>query len=352
MAFNVDVFGKCAATGVGSVPFTDTAETIRTAVDGCPEIPYLPQQPKNSFLEDMCPQVLEGFPGVQVDKENHRVWVDTSCDCGNDIMALIESYESGQIDGFGISRERASGFFAVLDYLETSSPGRLPVLKGQLVGPATLGQGLLDQDGTAIIHNPVFGELVSQLLVVKARWLVQQMRNVADSVVLVYDEPSLSALGSAYFSLDHGKVESLLDAVIEPLARDGVAVGVHCCGNSDWSVFLDRTDVVSFDAFSYFEKMSVYSDAINRFYDRGGVLAWGIVPTLELTDDITEDMLVDKLDSNMNSLAQTGIDLDVVRSRAVVTPACGMGSLSIEKARRVAELTAGVAHRCKAMYFS
>jgi hypothetical protein len=54
----------------------------------------------------------------------------------------------------------------------------------------------------------------------------------------------------------------------------------------------------------------------------------------------------------MNELAEGGLDLDVVRRHAVVTPACGMGSLSEKKARRVAELTTAVAAECKDRYFS
>jgi len=348
----LETVGNCAATGVGSLPLTEIDDAVRVVLDGCPRIPYLPQLPRRSFLEDMCQQVAEGLPAIVVDIENKRTWVDTVADCNEDVTRFVEAYESGDVDAFAMSRERASGYFGMIEHLEKTLTEPLPVLKAQVVGPITFGLTVCDENGVGAVHNPVFGELVTQLVAMKARWLAKQMRQVARRRVIFYDEPSLSALGSAYFALERDRVGTLLDAVIDPLRDDNVTVGVHCCGNTDWPVLLERADVVSFDAFSYFDRMAVYGDELDSFYGRDGILAWGIVPTVELTDDVTAEGLADQLDASMHTIASGGIPLEIVRSHAVVTPACGMGTMSEADARRVTELTASVARIIRARYFS
>ncbi|MDC3911874.1 hypothetical protein KQE47_26455, partial [Raoultella planticola] len=41
---------------------------------------------------------------------------------------------------------------------------------------------------------------------------------------------------------------------------------------------------LSFDAYSYFDKLLLYSDELRRFLDAGKILAWGMVPTMEPED--------------------------------------------------------------------
>jgi len=351
MSVDVDVFGRCAATGIGSLPFTDIDRALELVLESCPAIPYLPQLPNRSFLEGMCQQVADGLPAAVVDADEQRIWVDTTAPCDEDVLRFAEAYETGDVDTFAFSQESASGFFAMLDHLEKTLTEPLPVLKGHLAGPITVGLAIHDENGAGILHNPVFGDLCVQIVKMKALWLAKQMRPLARHVVISCDEPALSALGSAYFPIDRDRASVLMDTVIEPLQDKGVAVAAHCCGNTDWSVFLERADIVSFDAYSYFEQIAMYSAELAAFYARGGVLAWGIVPTLELTDDMTAEGLAERLDSLMNTIADDGISLDAVRRQAVVTPACGLGPLDEASAVRAARLTTDIARILQTRYF-
>ena len=66
----------------------------------------------------------------------------------------------------------------------------------------------------------------------------------------------------------------MLDEVFAVIhIEDGLA-GVHCCGNTDWSLLLDsQVDIVSLDACSYMEQFSLYPVELKRFIGRGGVIA-------------------------------------------------------------------------------
>jgi len=42
--------------------------------------------------------------------------------------------------------------------------------------------------------------------------------------------------------------------------------GLHCCGNTNWSVLLDTTiDILSFDAYNYASSLSTHSGKVKSF---------------------------------------------------------------------------------------
>ena len=73
-----------------------------------------------------------------------------------------------------------------------------------------------------------------------------------------------------------------LNEVIDAIKLEGALSGIHCCGNTDWSLLTDtKVDIINFDAYEYSEKLALYSDSIESFIKRGGKIAWGIVPSSE-----------------------------------------------------------------------
>ncbi len=50
-----------AATGIGSVPFTDPRETVALILETLPQIPYWPQMVQLGFLEEMTAQSARGL---------------------------------------------------------------------------------------------------------------------------------------------------------------------------------------------------------------------------------------------------------------------------------------------------
>ena len=81
---------------------------------------------------------------------------------------------------------------------------------------------------------------------------------------------------------------------------------------------------------------------MKAFLKRGGVIAWGIVPNDEKVMDETVESLVRRLHAAISLLAEKGVPFDDMINAALITPSCGLRSLSIEAAERALELTAGV----------
>ncbi|MBW1991357.1 MAG: hypothetical protein JRI59_04445, partial [Deltaproteobacteria bacterium] len=72
--------------------------------------------------------------------------------------------------------------------------------------------------------------------------------------------------------------------------------------------------------------------------DRGGWLAWGLVPTGDELNRENENSLWARFQSQVQQAAAQGIDLHRLLSQALLTPACGLGYLTEEAATRALAL--------------
>jgi len=166
--------------------------------------------------------------------------------------------------------------------------------------------------------------------------------------ILFFDEPSLSSFGSAFSSLNREDVVHSLNECFD--AVKGLK-GVHCCGNTDWSVLLSTNlDILSFDAYGYLETLSLYPEELKSFLGRGGILAWGIVPTSEAIIKEEAESLVKRFKKGVETLSKKGVDQTLLQ-RAILTPSCGTASLPIPLAEKVCQLTAEVSRRLREKNF-
>jgi len=186
----------------------------------------------------------------------------------------------------------------------------------------------------------------------KCRWQIRKFKPFAEKVLCFIDEPILSAFGSStYVSVTRDNVVSLLTEMIEAVHSDGGIAGIHCCGNTEWSLLIDAgVDMVNFDAFGYGETILMYADAIKKHLERGGTLAWGIVPTSPKIREQSIEGLSQKLEALMDKLAAKGIDKKLIIDSAVLTPACGTGSLGPADSEQVFDTLSGLSVAMRKKY--
>jgi len=135
-------------TAIGSLPFTNVDEAIDRVFTACREVPFWPQLPKRSFLEDMYVQFLEQVPSVIIDEQRERVYVDTASTSG--IERFYEDVATHNLEAFRVSEAAAPGLYRLLERLpEIKNDVR--IIKGQLTGPFTIGLGLKDEKGQPVI---------------------------------------------------------------------------------------------------------------------------------------------------------------------------------------------------------
>jgi hypothetical protein len=176
----------------------------------------------------------------------------------------------------------------------------------------------------------------------KSRWQVQKFKPYAEDVICFIDEPILSAFGSStYVSVQRDDVVARLGEVIEAIHAEDALAGVRCCGNTEWSILVDAgADIISFDAYEHGETVALYPEHMERhLVERRNALAWGIVPTSEAVRDETAASLIERFERLVLHMGErTGVEVQVVREGAFITPSCGTGSMDLADAERVFEL--------------
>lgn len=335
------------ALSIGSTPHTDPAEAVRVVLNYFPEVPAWPQLPRRSFRENMLVQVSEGFPGVVVDEEEKKIFVDTTRDLTGDLEQLYRAYLEQDLDFAAIGDDHAAGFRPFLQSIAALPQPPLAV-KGQMVGPVCWGMSVTDQNGRPVLYNEVLADALAKHLALKAAWQVRELQKVSPNVILFLDDPYMASVGSAYFALGREQVRALVEEVLN--AIEGIK-GVHCCANTDWSLLLETPiDILSLDAYGYAENLALYPEAVDAFLARGGMIAWGIVPTSKDAWKETTESLVERLHAAMGLLVRKGIPFEKIVAASIITPSCGTGNLTPPLAERIFALTAEVSAEMRRRY--
>lgn len=325
-------------TGIGSFPFTDVDETIDLIFSTCRGIPFWPQLPKRSLLENMYNPFLEGVPCIVSDEGKNTIFMDTGRTDG--IEQFYEDIAADNTGAFAMSQRYVPGFYRFLDRLREIEED-IQFIKCQVTGPFSMGLGLKDENDKPIIYNFAFYDIIKKALHMKAKWMIKTIQAAYPGVdiIIFFDEPYMVSFGSAYISIPREEVISSLNEVLDGLpARRGI----HVCGNTDWSVpFQSDVDIVNYDAFSYLDTVFYFNEDLKEFLDRGGWIAPGVVPSSPEVMKETPDSVRDRAASFIGKIAAlTTPDTDSI----LFTTSCGLGSLTAGEARHAMELLKQLAY--------
>ncbi len=336
--------GKFLTTGIGSLPYLDAVKSVKDVLGGF-DIPFWPQLPKRGFKENMYVQFAHGLPSLVIDEKNRKIHIDTTKDLSEALGRLFEAYISEDYDTLGLAKDFAEGFYAFLDMAKGS---KADCIKGHVTGPVSFGLSVVDEKGKSIIYNDTLKEALVKLLEIKAAWQIDRLKGVSENIIIFIDEPYLTSFGSSFVSIERQDVLLMLDALIDKIHSKGALSGIHCCGNTDWSLLAETgVDIINFDAYSYAEGLSLYPNELTGFLKRGGALAWGIVPTSESALKETGEGLFDRLSSEINKLQKKNIPRDLLISHSLLTPSCGMGTLSRDLSESIIKKLSVVARLAK-----
>ena len=348
---------KFLSTAIGSMPFEDPDCAVGVSLASM-DAPIWPQLPKLGLQEQMEVQYSENVPCAVVEYEKNRMYFKTDVDYSEKFAEFYEAYmaasdpDSGTKDfsSMAISEKYSKGIYALLKTLKAK--GKMPWLKVQSTGPITFALSITDENKRAMYYNEEFRDVITKAVCMKSRWQIQQFKPFAENIICFIDEPILSAFGSStYVSVKREDVVSILSEVIEAVHAEGAIAGIHCCGNTEWSILVDAgVDIVNFDAFEYGDTIAIYADSVKRHLEKGGVLAWGVVPTSEKIREQSAESLEKQLEKVMDNLASKGIAKNLIIDQAMITPSCGTGSLAVSDAEKVFSLMAELTKRMKAKY--
>jgi len=340
MSIPYEINPNCRATGIGSMPHLDTIEAVDFVLENFTDLPFWPQLPRRDFRESFYAQFSEHVPGVYLDDVEKRIFVQLDDDWLESAEKFYASFLEEDPAPFAPSEEYVSGFYEMLRRGPLTGAW---AVKGQVTGPISFGLQVTDQNRRPSFYHEMMQDVIIKNVLRQAQWQEAQLRTLHTRTIISVDEPFLSMFGSAYASLSREEVIGALEEIFSGLQG---LTATHCCANTDWSLLLETSvDILSFDAYEYSENLALYPDALRRFLNRGGMLAWGIIPnTGPAAEEITLEGAWESLDRALRLFERKGFDRRELLPRSFITPACGTGTMTValaEKAMRLAvELSA------------
>ncbi|WP_344951248.1 methionine synthase [Sphaerisporangium flaviroseum] len=309
-----------SATGVGSHPGDDPAETLRMVLGELPDLPYLPELPARGVGADMVGRTAS-------------LLVDLS----------VEVQPSGWrfSDRPGRDAGRARDHLARdLDALEELAQGYEGPFKIQVCGPWTLAGSIELRYGDKTLADPgAVRDLTESLAEGLAQHVAGVRARVPGAQVLVQlDEPGLPGVlaGSVPTASGFGR----LDAVEAPIAADRLRAVlpadtftlVHCCAPEVPFRVLSTAGVsaISLDA-SLLRRKS--EDRIGEAIEAGTAFFLGVVPGTE-----TRLRDIGEIAKPVAGLwRRLGFDPARLAGQVVLTPSCGLAGASPAYARAALE---------------
>ncbi len=319
-----------ATTLIGSLPCKSPKEAVDKVLGGHVECPSWPQLPIRGNCESMYLQTGEHLPGIYM--RDDKIIVDLgNYDPTEAYMAILGE----DVDYFAAMEDHHAGLYEFL----SRDLSQYKAIKGQVTGPISEGLLVEDSTGRPVIYDESYAEIVRKTVNMAAKWQTRELRKLNDNVIMFFDEPSISLLGTPFASISDEQAVSWINEAIEGV--DAITA-IHCCGNTNWPLVLSTNiQLLNFDAYVYGKNITLFPDEIGAFLDRGGILAWGIVPNSSLVEGETPESLSDRLCEHIDDLVKKGIDRDVIAKQSMITPQCGLGGAEDDYVNAILELLDG-----------
>ena len=310
---------------IGSLPHKDIESAMAIVKKDFKEIPFLPQLVNISKNEGMIFQILEGMPSF----------------CYEDYEKIITKTDINLFEKYKWSSQSSHALCLFLEYLKEIQS---EYAKVQIVGPYTVANSLHYLSGEDFVRD-IGQDFIINFICLKILWLLRQINSASlKTVPIVFiDEPGLN-IELPKTKIDADKkfsAEEMLIEICSFIRKNGAICGIHCCANPDWKMFFKvNPDIISFDAYSYFDNFALNFQEIKTYLSNGGKLAFGMVPTFDekILNKLSLENLELKFIESVNYLTKKGIDEKLVIENSFISSSCGAGWLSVEAAQYAMDL--------------
>ncbi len=329
------------ATGVGALPHTDPIQACNDVLEIYPDFPYIPTLPDRGQLESIVFNDSEQLPGRLIRED--RLLFDSTKDQTAAMEKVYLDYVEGNFADYGLHREYASAFIEMM----TRKVPSAVVLKCQVTGPVTFGMQVVDAEKRPIYYDAQLADVLSKMIALKVRWCEEEIQKNtgARETLVVLNEPYLASLGSSVVPVDQETVRSGWNDIAS-LATGGL--GVHCCSNTDWEFLIGlEPSLISMDAYVTAKEFLLYADTIISYMERGGIVAWGIVPADHrvYANETVDTLYAKYLDIRAQMCARMPEKL--FDAQSMITPSCGIRFADRDQSRIIMGAAAEISRRIR-----
>lgn len=333
---------ECRATGIGALPHTDPREACDDVLAAFPSFPYIPTLPNRGVLESIVFCDAAPLPGGEV--RDGKLVIDPGRDIAGEMERVYLDYMEQNLGPYRRTRANASGFCEMAGRdLSTAL-----LLKCQVTGPVTFGMQVVDAERRPLYYDEQYADVIAKMIALEARWCEQALKKFSGSgeTLVVLNEPYLSSLGSSVVPV---RQESVTAGWQDIAGMVEGGLGIHCCANTDWSYVMGLDpSFLSFDAFTCSRELLLYMDDLVAFMERGGIIAWGLVPARP--DDFSRVTLsgLSGLFSGIRKMMSDSCPEDLFMRQSAITPTCGIQTGSPSQAREIMTAAAALSEGIRA----
>lgn len=320
------------ATGIGSMPGTDFAESFHIVLGEVGGLPYVPELPARGVHAGMIGRSLSVLEGIEADLQP-------------------DGWRLGTSEGVDLRRAR-SLLAQDLDSAEELAAGHVGPIKIQVAGPLTVAAMVERPRGDKMLADHGARREIAESLAEGLRTHVLDVRRRFDNAELIVqiDEPSIAAVMTGgiptasgfgrHRSVQPPEADELLRMITSSIADAGARPVVHSCAPD---VPVGLLAGAGFTAISFDLGLAKPEDAWAEAFESGVDLWVGTVPSLDAR--VSDADLAGRIDT---FFSQLGFDAESYADRLVVTPTCGMAGASPAWARRALTLSGSIAGRLDA----
>jgi hypothetical protein len=302
--------GDLSTTAMGIMPHENVHDALDLALQM--DIPFWPQLPKLSFYEDMYVQAMEMFPGVVIDEEHAKMFIDSERFL-HDLPQYLEREDDPGLYRFS---SRFSSVYEVFLSLDLSS---YKSVRGQVISPVSLSLKITDENGRPIVYNDEIRALIFSFIQKKVNVQYRELSSKNQKAFVWVDDPGLEFVFNAMCGYDHAKAK---DELMDLFSGIEGPRGLHLCGRPDWDFLLSLDiEILSFNAYAFGDIFATY-DKVKTFLEEGKIISWGIVPTYyEEFSRENVKTLAGRLGNMWQRLAKNGLDIEVIVRNSMLAPA-------------------------------
>ncbi len=328
------------ATGIGSLPGEDYAESAAMVLGTLDDLVFVPELPARGVAAQMVGRSLAVLDGLGAD---------------------LQPAGWRLLDASGVDHRRARSLLAQdLDVLEEVAQDREGTVKQQVAGPWTLAATVELQRGEKVLSDHGARRDLAHALASGVADHVASLRRrfPRSPIVLQVDEPALPAVLAAqvptssgfgrYRTVDLPEADALLRLVVDAVRDAGATPVAHCCAPGLPVALLRGAgfDAIAFDlglveagtGTGAGPRAVDGADAWAEAFEAGVDLWVGALPSIDVAFDPAAARR--RIEDWTGRL---GFGEDAWHDRVVVTPACGLAGASPAFARRVLAEAVGLA---------
>jgi hypothetical protein len=307
---------------MGIMPHRDIDRALELALSL--DIPFWPQLPNVSLYEDMYIQTSENFPGITIDFDKKKLLFHTARfeEEKDDYFIKMECPET-----YALSIKYSMVFKR---FLARGLKG-YKAIRGQVTGPISFGFKVLDENLKPIIYNEEVRAILFDFIQKKVNVQYQELKKRNPNAFVWVDEPGLGYVfsGLSGYTDQHAKEDyyNFLQGLEGPK-------GLHLCADVNLPYLLELgIEILSFDAYQIGFMPKEYTGTVAEFLQRGGIISWGIVPTVSTVLEIqTPEKLAPILSDYWGVISgNTSLSLRQIAEQALIAPArCCLKEISTE----------------------